>query len=287
MGDYCQLQLASLPAEALKLYRGRVDAAARKWFEEGVARRDRKLLENVVSQAFASSYGDKALLALGEIALESGDCAAARAVLGANPSRRRPAGPAADVARLSRHDARPGHGPRPAGVGFDLGRRRGSGAGGAGGVRSPAPRARGRLGGREVNFAEALGQLAAQSVSWPNPPVSPDWPTFAGNPARDKIAPRAIDAGQIAWRVPLSKDPSAAAGAEQASCAGPRAELLSADGGRSPVLQRRAGDCRRAVVRRTAALGRIHADGLSRPHGRSGRGKLDPLRHLGRPRDSR
>ena len=38
----------SLPPEALKLYRGRVDAAARKWYEEGVARRDRKLLENVV-----------------------------------------------------------------------------------------------------------------------------------------------------------------------------------------------------------------------------------------------
>ena len=55
MGDYCQLQFASLPPEALKLYRSRVDATARKWYTEGVARRDRKLLENVVQQAFASS----------------------------------------------------------------------------------------------------------------------------------------------------------------------------------------------------------------------------------------
>ena len=76
--QWCQLQLAALPPEALKLYRARVDPVAREWCQQGIAARDRRLLQNVVEQAFASSYGDDALLALGDMALESGDYAAAR-----------------------------------------------------------------------------------------------------------------------------------------------------------------------------------------------------------------
>ena len=76
--DWCQWQLAALPPEALQLYRARVDPVAQEWYERGIAGRDRTLLENVVDRAFASSYGDRALMALGEIALESGDYAAAR-----------------------------------------------------------------------------------------------------------------------------------------------------------------------------------------------------------------
>ncbi len=76
--DWCQWQLAALPPEALRLYRARVNTVAQEWYERGIAGRDRTLLENVVDRAFASSYGDRALMALGEIALESGDYAAAR-----------------------------------------------------------------------------------------------------------------------------------------------------------------------------------------------------------------
>ena len=75
---YCQVQLAALPPEALKLYRSRVDASARKAYEDGVAQRDRRLLLDVVDQSLASSFGDKALLALGEMAFEEGDFTAAR-----------------------------------------------------------------------------------------------------------------------------------------------------------------------------------------------------------------
>ena len=78
LSDACQMRLAALPPEALALYRSRVDPVARKWYEEGVRRRDHRLLSQVVRQAFASRWGDKALLALGEIALESGDFTAAR-----------------------------------------------------------------------------------------------------------------------------------------------------------------------------------------------------------------
>ena len=63
------------------------------------------------------------------------------------------------------------------------------------------PRRTGRLGGREVNFAEALGELLPRAPPGRIRPVSPDWPTFAGAPTRNKIAPRAIDVAEWAGRV--------------------------------------------------------------------------------------
>jgi hypothetical protein len=67
---YCQLQLAKLPAEALVAYRRRVDAQAERWYREGLAARDSQMLTRVVDKLFCSSWGDDALLALGELALE-------------------------------------------------------------------------------------------------------------------------------------------------------------------------------------------------------------------------
>jgi len=81
VADYCQAQIASLPAPGLELYRQRVDPLAAKWYEEGIAQRDSARLLSVVHQAFASSSGDEALLALAEISLEQGDCGAARGFL--------------------------------------------------------------------------------------------------------------------------------------------------------------------------------------------------------------
>ena len=74
------------------------------------------------------------------------------------------------------------------------------------------PAARGQLGGRTVNYAEALGELLAQSAAWPKAAAGPDWPTFAGAPTRNKMAPQAIDVaalGNVAWRMPLFRDPLA------------------------------------------------------------------------------
>ncbi|MGH7192204.1 MAG: hypothetical protein ACREJM_01580, partial [Candidatus Saccharimonadales bacterium] len=76
--DYCHLQIASLPGEALKLYRERVDAQARGWYEAGVRQRDAELLRRVVDLLFCSSWGDDALLALGDLALERGELGNAR-----------------------------------------------------------------------------------------------------------------------------------------------------------------------------------------------------------------
>lgn len=76
--EYCQMRLAELPPAARSLYRSRVDPLAKRWYDEGIANRDADALRRVVDQLFLSSWTDKALLALGDIALEQGDFAEAR-----------------------------------------------------------------------------------------------------------------------------------------------------------------------------------------------------------------
>ncbi len=76
--EYCQIRLAKMPPEGRSLYRSRVDPLAKQWYDQGIASRDAKLLGRVVDQLFVSSWGDSALLALGEIELEQGDYQQAR-----------------------------------------------------------------------------------------------------------------------------------------------------------------------------------------------------------------
>jgi hypothetical protein len=201
--EYCQMQLASLPPEALKLYRSRVDPQARKWYENGVANHDPRLLRKVIEQAFAGSWGDQALLALGDMTFESGDYPAARwyweRIIPHPPPAGQPAtwsgypdshiDLAAVRARLVLASILEGS-PAKAREELDqFSRLHGE--------------ARGRLGGLEVNYAEALATLLSDSDSWPAAPQNFDWPTFAGSPARNTLAPHKSDVGGVAWRVPL------------------------------------------------------------------------------------
>ena len=203
--DYCHLQLANLPAEALKLYRSRVDPVAERWYEEGVAKRDRQLLEKVAQQAFASSWGDDALMALGEMSLEEGDYTSARwcwerivpAKLPPDVPRTWPGFPNTDLdlaavrARLVLVSILEETPQRARDELTEFSRLH--------------PDARGWLGGREVDYAAALGALLAESGVWPRPKASPEWPTFAGSPTRNMIASEKIDPGTVDWRVPLPK----------------------------------------------------------------------------------
>ncbi len=77
--DYCQMRIASLPSAAIALYRGRVDAQAQRLFDGASDRHDAAALRTIVEQYFASSVGDDALLALGDLALEGGEHGEARA----------------------------------------------------------------------------------------------------------------------------------------------------------------------------------------------------------------
>jgi len=201
--DFCQLKLASLPPDALGLYRSRVDPVARKWYEDGVAGRDRRLLLNVVEQAFASSWGDDALNALAEMSLEQGDYARARScwerIVPVDPPSEGPSTwlsfPDTDLdlaairARLVLVSLLEGSPDRAAEELAQLARLH--------------PDARGRFGGREVDYVEALTALTSERATWPAGRVSPGWPTFAGSPRRNRIAPDPIDVREVAWRVPL------------------------------------------------------------------------------------
>jgi hypothetical protein len=205
--EWCQLQLAALPPEALKLYRGRVDPVAQKWYERAVADRDPKLLRNIVDQAFACSFGDDALMALGEIALESADYATARwnwERIVPNPSPK------------TAGTVQPNPWPSYPDTNLDLASVRarlvlvsileGATARAQAELAEFAklhPDARGTLGGREGRYVQLLESLLAESVSWPATPSDSNWPTFAGNPQRNKFASPLIDVGVVAWRVPL------------------------------------------------------------------------------------
>jgi outer membrane protein assembly factor BamB len=202
--DYVHLQLASLPPEALALYRSRIDPTARKWCEEGIARRDPRLLRNVLRQAFASSWGDNALTALGEMALESGDYTSARwywervvpAELPPDLPRTWPGYPDSDLdlaavrARLVLTSILEGSYDRAREELAQFTRLHGG--------------AVGRFGGRETNYAQALAAMLAESGAWPQPAPRPDWPTFAGAFTRERTAPALVDIGKVAWRWPLA-----------------------------------------------------------------------------------
>ncbi len=211
LSDACQLKLAALPPEALQLYRRRVDPVAQKWYEEGIARRDAKLLNRVVQQAFASSWGDKALMALGEIRLEEGDFSAARWCWERILPVKAPPGhdntwpgypdstldPAAVRARLvlvSILEGSPNRAREELSAFVHL-----------------HGDARGRFGGREVRYAAALADLLNQSALWPKVKPGPDWPTFAGSPTRNAIAPELIDVAGVQWRARLRPAPPALA----------------------------------------------------------------------------
>jgi len=203
--DACQMQLAAMPPEALRLYRRRVDPLAQKWYEEGLARRDVKSLNNVIQQSFASSWGDKALMALGEMHLEEGDFCAARWCWERILPAKAPPGevnawpgypdsaldPAAVLARLVLVSILEGSPERAREELSAFVRLHGD--------------SRGRLGGREVRYAAALAELLNQSALWPKAKPGADWPMFAGSPARNAIAPELIDVAGVQWRTTLRR----------------------------------------------------------------------------------
>ncbi len=271
LGDYCHVQIASLPAEALALYRERVDPLAKKWYDEGLARRDTVPLAEVVDKMFCSSWGDDALWALGEMELEQGHYGAARSywerlievppgripAASFDAARGQPDLPADAAALLDQwYTSDPSASPplyqlrgdevlpddvaaelvqfwksqrfpltRLTYPGTNLAARdvrarlvlvsilEGSLKRAADELRAYErlhPGAEGRLAGRQVKVAETLATLISDAETWPEAKPSEDWPTFAGSPNRNKIAPRNLDLGAPAWQPIALGEPLAA-----------------------------------------------------------------------------
>ncbi len=205
---YCQLQLAQLPAEALTAYRRRVDPLAERWYRDGLATRDEQQLSRVVNELFCSSWGDDALLALGELALERADYdAARRAWEQINPQLRDPGGrsmwqalrginlnanwPEVDGRWQTRK--RPPDWLAYPDTALDLADVRARlilasirtgeldrAALELNAFRRWHPNAAGQLGGQEGPYLPALERLLASALEWKAIPPQSDWPTFAG-----------------------------------------------------------------------------------------------------------
>jgi len=229
---YCQQQLASwsvrFPA-ALESYRRRVDREAAFVYEQGVQQRDLRRIELVASDYFASSFGDDALAALAEMALERGDYTAARGYFRRLSPELHAMTSYPFVAALVKYD---GSASQLAALSkwLDNSANDADGSVVPDTEREPAalmarlvlvsirersarraraeldllghrwPDATGTWVGQTVNLRAALESLYAESLSWPAPREEPGWRTFAGNAARNGIAEGDLDiVPRVVW----------------------------------------------------------------------------------------
>ena len=226
--EYCHILLRGLPPEGLAIYRGRVDAQANEWLDEGLRRRNRSQLQRVVDELFASSHTDEALLALGEIALERGEFGAARGYWERiSPKLRADAAmplwlqQREQQAAKQKRSSAAGASAQPAAwlaypdanlnladvcatrVSVDHGRS----------FRAPEteletfladhPDAQGRLAGREAPYQKTLAALLSAAKAWPSSPRSTAPTTFGGTPDRNYVADRPFRLRRLLWSIPF------------------------------------------------------------------------------------
>jgi outer membrane protein assembly factor BamB len=176
------LALAGLPAEALRLYRGRVESRAARWLEQAASARDVDLLRKIVEEAFASRAAEKALDLLGDLAFERGrfdEAAAWWRVLA--PLRKEEGALVYPDLTLS--------GARIAAKQL-LARLFGEGPSGnftqeLRAYRAAFGNAEGTLAGRRGRYADLLEAIAAGQRD--EPPADPDWAGYGGNDSRGLV----------------------------------------------------------------------------------------------------
>jgi hypothetical protein len=166
------------------------------------------LLQNVVDRAFASRYGDKALMALGEIAFESGEYAAARwyweqilptgVTAGSSPTWPSYPDTTLDVAAVRARLV----------LASILARQAARAQAEIAEFARLHPDAEGRVGDLQGRYVDSLQTLLKQSLAWPPKRSDANWSTLAGNFERNKVAQPLTDIGSIAWRRTLRSDKS-------------------------------------------------------------------------------
>lgn len=235
LGTYCQMQVAKLPPEGLAAYRRHVDSAAEQLYRDGTATRNESPLRRVVTEFFCSSWGDDALLALGELALDRADYAEARrAWEQLNPLLRDPNGRSlwqalngldlktnwGEIDRRWNERAAPPTWLAYPDSHYDLAQirawlilvsiRAGEFDRAAFEVetfRRWHPQAEGRLGGQKVVFTLALEKLLASAHDWKPDPAPTNWPSFAGLQSRNAIAAPLSPTLVPLWDRPIELSP--------------------------------------------------------------------------------
>ena len=233
--DYCQLQLARLPAEGLVAYRRRVDASAEQLYRDGLAKHDEGPLRRVVDDSFCSSWGDDALMALGDMALERGDYATARRTWEQiSPLLSAPNGSPTwlalrdidlnakwpEVERRWQTREKPADWLAYPDTQLDLAEVRARLV--LASIRAEEldraalelqvfrrlhPDAVGQFGGQKENFAVALERLLTAAREWPAVPLPLAWPTFAGSHSRSTIAATIGHDLVSTWKEPIALTP--------------------------------------------------------------------------------
>lgn len=204
---FADILIASMPPEGLKLYRTKIDPQARRWFEAAQRLRDEEGLEKVVRKAFLSSFGDEALLLLGDLAWEQGALSRARSHWEKliPPSAPPAAGELPVVLKYPDSDT------DPAVIQARLvlcSLMQGNVARGQNEFESfheSHPQASGKLAGRTGNLVAILKDLKAEAEKAPLSPAETEASTFAANAMRNQVLPRRVDVGGILWSVPLTE----------------------------------------------------------------------------------
>jgi outer membrane protein assembly factor BamB len=202
----CHLRLAALPPAALRLYRGRVEAQAKRLLDQAVASHDVPLLRRLVDESFCSRPTEKALDLLGDLAFEKGDMEAAlrwwrmlarpaSAEQNKEPKEKREKQPAAeefiDVPSLDL--VYPDTSGDIAGVrakqilALLFQSKRDKAVEEWQAFQKLHSGARGHLAGRDGDYAEILRSLIDRAETLKPPPLEEAWPTFAGAPTRNHL----------------------------------------------------------------------------------------------------
>ncbi len=221
---FCQMMLGSLASSApnaLANYRHQVDPLARGLYRQARDQRDEQLLRRIADDMFVTSLGDDALYRLGEIALEQGNHAMARAcwerISSAlrTPDTWQPNGqcwwrvlrtadleerwaelepvfttPAISSTWLSYPDTDLNLADVRARLAL-VSILEGSPQRAAFEIelqRRLHPDAEGRIAGRTGRYADLLKKLLEESKSWKRRSGSSDWPTLGGSQRRSRIA---------------------------------------------------------------------------------------------------
>jgi outer membrane protein assembly factor BamB len=200
--------LSSLPPEGLALYRAKIDPQARRWFEMAQRLRDEEGLERVIRKAFLSSYGDDALLLLGELAWEQGALARARGYWEKLLPLAAPSEPGELPVVLKYPDSPLDRAQIEARLVLCslIQGRQSRAEREYESFAQTYPQATGKFAGRSGNLATILNALVAiAKAAAPATVASADPATFAGNLDRNFVLPRSLDVGGELWSVRLKE----------------------------------------------------------------------------------